>query len=531
MPLDKGQERGPPSAGTLETDPQSIMVHPKLLAVAARIGVGLALLAGCGSRTDSGPQGTDTSSHWLSRCDEDSSCPSDQRCLCGVCTQTCDEAGQCRRLDTKAVCASVDGCDPQLICTLEEYARSPDTSDDECAFVSDTASDGALCLSEPAQCEQFKSETVERAVSLTLNEARTSGADTAPFTAQELEARRTCVVSWLSERGLSATSDNNSVLVTAAWSALAPLVASSAVSAYEVQCDDCGYCSDLDEAACGNDAFCMPYVGSKVNYGLECLDTPQMYECIARASCDDAITVAGNGYNCWIFASGCPIDSLVPGTEYCAYWDDEYLDLFQNAKTCEDASSCYDASDPGLSYSLGSVGCECPYEGAAVCNMFALSCIDGRWDAGQDGICIERYGRCDRSFPTLDECLDAGFDCLTGQDSGTDPICAIERSGATSERPLFTAEQCQQLGGEVSPYSEQEVWVRMTNDGEYCKAKVDSDWYAEVRSDACTAAGGRVDCREQENVIFCQDDETAVAALVDCEIGEGYCCLPDRNVQ
>lgn len=448
-----------------------------------------------------------------------------------MCTQECDEARQCRTFDTNAVCASVDGCDSELICTLEAYARLPDASNDECAFLSEAASDRALCLSDAAQCEQFESETVERAVTLTLNEARTGGDGTEPYTAPELEARRTCVVSWLSDRGLSATLDNNSVLVTATWSALAPLVATSALSTYEVQCADCGYCSDLDEVACGDDAFCMPYVGSKVNYGLDCLDPPQMYACIARGSCDDAITPAGNGYDCWIFASRCPVDALVPGTESCTYWDDEYLDLFENAQTCEDASRCYDASDPGLSYRLGSVGCECPYDGAEVCNTFALSCRDGRWDAGQDGICVESYGRCDRSFPTLDECLDAGFDCLTGQAAGSDPICAIERSTATSERPLFTEEQCQQLGGQVSPYSDRKIWVRMANEGEYCQAMTDSAWHAEVRSDACTAVGGRVDCREQDNVIFCQDDETAVAALVDCEVGTGYCCLPDRTVQ
>ena len=328
----------------------------------------------CGSQTSDTLQGTDTSSHWLASCTVDSTCPTGQSCLCGVCTRACDDALDCRNLDADALCLPESDCSTPRICTLESRVNPsdgtepcdgsqcptdtnstqpspqvnppppapttlPPTSSPACEFLFETASTPAACVANEAQCEQFPTGSVERTVILILDETKTTeDGGEVPYTNEELEQRRNCVGNWLSELGLSSTLGEAFVRVTSTWPDVAPILESAAFTAYDLTCADCGYCSDLDATGCNADAFCMPYIGRRVNEDLGCLEQPAMLECMATGiNCDDAITVAGDGDDCWIFSTGCATRSLSPGSQNCASWSDSYLDDFETGSSCGDA--------------------------------------------------------------------------------------------------------------------------------------------------------------------------------------------------
>lgn len=65
----------------------------------------LSLLAvACVAETSGG--GTDSSSHWLDACAQDSDCGGALSCQCNVCTIRCDEASECSSLGSAAACVS-----------------------------------------------------------------------------------------------------------------------------------------------------------------------------------------------------------------------------------------------------------------------------------------------------------------------------------------------------------------------------------------------------------------------------------------
>src|SRR5690606_31468229 len=84
---------------------------------------------------------------------------------------------------------------------------------------------------------------------------------------------------------------------------------------------------------------------------------------------------------------------------------------------------------------------------------------------GLDGICSIEYGRCDRVFDTLDECLAAGFDCHVGANEETQPVCAVQWNA--SERPTFTEERCETMGGVVGD-SDSNLWINMSDSSQSC---------------------------------------------------------------
>lgn len=504
----------------------------------------LALAANCGSRTDNLPRGTDSSSHWLATCDADAACPSGQSCLCGVCTRECDETRDCRSLGEDAVCIDVEGCSRGQVCTRDGILAPAETTPEDapdatltstcdnetcraqCELVLEAASADAPCLGNDAQCAQFQNEDVQRRVTLVLAD---TDADDAPYTNDELEARRDCVASWLTEQGSrpSAGADLLHVEVTSEWSAIAPLIASAGLVGYDVSCADCSYCWELrEEEACKADAFCMPYMARQDNDQFGCLHRPAMRVCLAAdVACDDAITVQGDSAgNCFIFDRGCPVAGLSVGSEYCDFWFEGYLDSFSDEHdSCEDPPYCSGPDAPKLAFETGRDRCDCEHEGSMVCNADTLfTCNNGKWDAGFDGICEVPAGRCDRTFATLAECLEAEHDCLVASEEGA-PVCGVERpTSEDSARPRFDAEQCEAIGGTLSEYSN-DVWVNMPSEDQYCLV---ADW---LTGEQCAAVEGNVRCIVGTSGSFCRNDETPIVQLSNCQSGAGYCCVPDAT--
>jgi hypothetical protein len=507
----------------------------------------LAVLAACGSRID--PHGTDSSSHWLSSCDEDTECPSEQSCLCGVCTRKCDDARDCRSLDQDAVCIAVDDCNERSICTREDTENPQQSTPDagpgsasespsdaalngtcdtqacqaQCALVLEAASADAPCLGNDAQCAQFQSEDVQRRVTLVLAE---TDADDAAYTEAELQARRDCVANWLTEHGLrpSAGVDVRHVDVPSEWSFIAPLIASAGLVGYDVACADCSYCSDLREDGCNADAFCAPYIGRPFNDQYGCWYRSQMRECLpAGVSCDEGITLQGDGGNCWVFSRGCSTTGLSEGIENCGFWSGGIPDAFGDEHdSCEDPPFCVGPEDPELAFEIGRLACDCEQEGAMVCNSdTSFTCNKGKWEAGYDGMCENPQGRCDRTFESLEACLSGGHDCVIAPEDG-DPICGLERSTLeVSARPRFDADQCAAIGGTVSEY-DNDVWVNMPAEDQYCLV---ADW---LTGEQCASVGGNVRCIAGTTNSFCRNDETPIVQLSNCQAGAGYCCVPDN---
>lgn len=499
----------------------------------------LALASGCGSRTDDIPRGTDTSSHWLASCEEDTECASEQSCLCGVCTRQCDESRDCRSLDEDALCVEVDECSARRICARDDAEKPSESSPEDepdaalsgtcdsqacqaqCALVLEAASADAPCLGNDAQCAQFQSEDVERRVTLVLAE---TDADDAAYTEAELEVRRDCVANWLTERGArpKAGAVPSHVEVTVEWSLVAPLLSSSGLAGYDVTCADCSYCSDLRaEEACKADAFCTPYIGRQYNDQYGCWHRSAMRECLgADVQCDEATTLLSDGGNCWVFSRGCPTTGL--SEQACDFWSGGIPEAFADEHdSCEDPPYCVGPEAPELALETGRYGCDCEQEGAMVCNSDTLFiCSDGKWEAGSDGICQTAAGRCDRTFTTLDECLEAEHHCVAAGANG-DSICGIERPTLeNSARPDFDEEQCEAIGGTVSEY-DNDVWVNMPDEDQHCLV---ADW---LTGEQCAAVGGNVRCIVGTTNSFCRDDETPIVQLSNCQTGAGYCCVPD----
>jgi hypothetical protein len=67
----------------------------------AKVVLGL-LAAGCVTETSGG--GTDSSSHWLDACQQDSDCSGSLSCHCNVCTLSCGDSDECSSLSANAVC-------------------------------------------------------------------------------------------------------------------------------------------------------------------------------------------------------------------------------------------------------------------------------------------------------------------------------------------------------------------------------------------------------------------------------------------
>lgn len=111
-----------------------------------------ALIPACASRS---LESSGSSTHFLRECDDNSTCGGGLSCICGRCTNACDEDAECTGLDSDAVCGdptalseSCSGGDlPNQACILR--GMGDDDSGDS-GDTSDTSVDGATDQSEQA---------------------------------------------------------------------------------------------------------------------------------------------------------------------------------------------------------------------------------------------------------------------------------------------------------------------------------------------------------------------------------------------
>lgn len=78
-----------------------------------------ALPPSCGGNSES--TGTDSNTHWLEECDDDSDCGS-LACVCGACSKPCDTAAACEGFGANAVCVVPTTCDepsPPAVCDVQ----------------------------------------------------------------------------------------------------------------------------------------------------------------------------------------------------------------------------------------------------------------------------------------------------------------------------------------------------------------------------------------------------------------------------
>jgi hypothetical protein len=401
---------------------------------------------------------------------------------------------------------------------------NPPAPSGECAFLADLTSDNGNCLEQDARCAQFRAENKARAVLLVLEQFGTdSEGNEVQYTEAELAKRQECVVEWATDRQLQVDAGDGLVQIMATWGQIAPIAGSVGFWGYEVTCTgDCA-CHTLDEEECAADLFCASYTGRVVNHAWLCLEPPAMFECMpADSTCGDAFKFGRDETGtCWLFANDCYTErELEYSEEECGH-EDRYVEAFSEEDSCENSFACYSPlENVGLAYEEGAIGCECERNGAEACNSDVLFiCESGRWAGGWDGVCFVEYGRCDRVFDNLDECLAAGFDCHLGPDAESNPVCAVQWD--STERPSFSEERCETMGGVVIE-GDNDVWVHMPNSAQSCELPLGS-----VTTAACEAVDGYASCSAEANAIFCQNDETPVTIVSDCAEGTGYCCVPD----
>src|SRR5688572_26961910 len=79
------------------------------------------LLAGCGAKVN---EHTEGETHWLSACTQSASCGSDYACVCGVCTQTCEQTSACEQLREASVCEVATATNYRAECASEQREAS-----------------------------------------------------------------------------------------------------------------------------------------------------------------------------------------------------------------------------------------------------------------------------------------------------------------------------------------------------------------------------------------------------------------------
>lgn len=101
-----------------------------------------ALLSACvADSNDEASSGTST--HFLDECDDSASCGDGLSCICGRCTQECEESRECEELDTDSVCAAATALQGECSGTRQMICLSAALSESE------PENDAGMSESEP----------------------------------------------------------------------------------------------------------------------------------------------------------------------------------------------------------------------------------------------------------------------------------------------------------------------------------------------------------------------------------------------
>lgn len=515
-------------------------------------------VVGCGGRVQTS-QGPDSSTHWLSACDEDDDCGG-LSCLCGVCTRECDEVAMCSGLGATAVCAEVAGCGVAQVCAREcdgggclespttsppepapnpaPAVSSPDSGSepiettsspaptmqgtgdqDACADVLSALGDGE-CVSEVAKCEQVKTDGSVRVFTLSLTEEAPGGQ---PYTSNELDFNADCLLSAVAGQ---ASRVDNRLEITGTWSDVEAVMGLRAITRYRVDCVGglCEYCTEFDKAECEADAFCGTYDGWRYDPQTECFGEPEFFGCMdVDEACGTLFSAGVSEGSCWVFSDLCDVNKVIDINDAdCNLLYETHDD--GGSPGCLDPDICYSPEDPTFVSQEGISGCACDVpNGASVCTGgWSFSCVGGYWLAEVDGICTNGAARCDRTVPTLEECLASYSGCVAAESLGG--YCAIDKRGG-GERPTFTQQDCTDLGGLLSDdWDPANLWVVMTTAEPYCLGPEDG-----IAAETCEAIGGRADCLGPTEAWrpSCEGDETPIVEISECS--HGHCCLPDES--
>jgi len=112
------------------------------MADALKLATLIALLAACSARTT--PSVRDSNSNWLATCDVTADCSGDGSCICGLCTATCRDDGDCERAGPGASCVRPDEASDEVACAAIVQAAAQNVCLAECADDGDCR-DGSMC--------------------------------------------------------------------------------------------------------------------------------------------------------------------------------------------------------------------------------------------------------------------------------------------------------------------------------------------------------------------------------------------------
>lgn len=217
----------------------------------------LSLLAtGCVAETSGG--GTDSSSHWLDACEQDSDCGGALSCHCNVCTVTCDDASECSNLGATAVCASDWGsCGVNAtlrICAPEGQDAGDTPTDEPSASESDPAASSPV---NPTDVESDPSES-------TLDES-----DAGETTQDESEPSETTPPAQDASTAPNETTSDASTNQTDEGPTLTETLDAGPIPDDAITEDDLSACSNDDECIVVDYAHCCGSTKRAINAAFE----------------------------------------------------------------------------------------------------------------------------------------------------------------------------------------------------------------------------------------------------------------------
>lgn len=353
------------------------------------------LSAGCGARSTNNNVGNGSNTNWLQGCDSTSDC--DGICASGACTKTCGDDDDCTGLGQDARCG-----DAVPVVTIGTDS-CPDTEPRRvCAPSCDEASD-CTSIGEGYVCQ--------------------SGAC----------VPGTCVV--------DAPCEGDDCLGGASSCDSGNCLGSSPTSTGSTTSTNGPSCEEYAPAQC-SEHDCTVIAGRPRNGCTT--GASSAVGCTAQGDQDDAEACAINPDDgvCYLF----PTTTTPNGWESVSCQDapcalepcavDDCFSPFQNAEQA---------------YDEGAVGCDCDDENAGACiGGAAIMCMDGKWEAVEDGPCYPTEQPCEGFIEGIATCLELFNTCK--EEAGR--FCGLNRKTEqcddgiivqTEDECLDEAANCTQL--------------------------------------------------------------------------------------